>query len=784
MPSLDQDKSVSAHSGAGSERGKPPSRSAGWQDPTAARLFTLSVVSLVLLAAAGPWVSRAAIEMLGVESTTPIEWVPESFPARQAYKRFTQEFGSSDVVVASWPGCTLDSAAVPRFIEAATGPQAPRDEAGRLWFESTVAGREVVERLTAPPLSLTRQEAVARLEGVLVGPDGQQTCVILGFTPEGLTDRRRAVHWIRNTLLAIATPVADDIHLAGPVIDNVAVDAASEESLRVYGGPAAVIVFALTWFALRSFRYAAVVFLLSLGCVGLCFASLQAWGDRMNPVLIVMPLLVLTLGVSGGIHLVNYLVEEYRRGPARGAAWRAVRVGWVPCSLSAGTTALGLASLVVSELEPIRVFGFHAAVGVVGTLVVLFLVLPGIFARWPIRKRVDHDHDARLARPWATFVIRHAGWLTAAAMLTLAVAAAGVPGIRTSVAIDTLFTPESRVIRDYAWLEREIGPLVPVEVAVRFTDETAIRPAERLDIVRGVAAALGELPEVTSVMSAAVFVPNLPEAWGLRAVAQKAILARRLESSLAQLSDMRLIREVEGGQLWRVTARTSVLEGLDYGDFLEQVRGVVEPVVAAHGGQERGVAADFTGAMPLINAIQKTLLHDLFTSFLAACCVIALVTMVVERGIVPGLVAMVPNVFPMVLLFGGLGWARAALDVGSVMTASVALGMAVDGTFHFLTFFRHGLVSVTGGGARPAGRQAAVQAAFQHAAAALLQSGLVCGVGILAFAASPFAPTRRFAWMLSLLVAMAIVGDLLVLPALLSTRLGRWFRPIRSSLER
>ena len=72
------------------------------------------------------------------------------------------------MVVASWPGCTLDSAAVPRFIEAATGPQAPRDEAGRLWFESMVAGQEVVERLTAPPLSLTRQEAVARLEGVLV----------------------------------------------------------------------------------------------------------------------------------------------------------------------------------------------------------------------------------------------------------------------------------------------------------------------------------------------------------------------------------------------------------------------------------------------------------------------------------------------------------------------------------------------------------------------------------------------------------------------------------------
>jgi predicted RND superfamily exporter protein len=742
------------------------------------------MVSLVVLAAAGPWVIRAAITMLGVESTTPIEWVPASFPARRDYARFTEEFESGDVVVASWPDCTLDSESVTGFVAEATGSPLVKTPAGRPWFESVVTGRDAVARLTAPPLSLSHKEAVERLAGVVVGHDGRQTCVILGFTPEGLADRRRAVAWIHDTLLATTGASSSDLHLAGPVIDNVAVDAASEESLRVYGGPAAVIVFGLTWLALRSFRYAVVVFLLALGCVGLCFASLEAWGDRMNPVLIVMPLLVLTLGVSGGIHLVNYLVEEYRRGPARGAAWRAMRVGWIPCSLSAGTTALGLASLGVSELEPIRVFGFHAAVGVVGTLVVLFLVLPGIFARWPIRSRVDGHHEAGVSVPWATLVTRRSGWLTVAAIAALVVAASGIPGIRTSVGIHTLFTPESHVIRDYAWLEQQIGPLVPVEVAVRFTDDT-VRPAERLDTVRAVAAALADLPEVSSVMSAAVFVPDLPETGGLRAAARKAIIARKLESSLAQLSDMRLIRDQEkGGQLWRVTARTSALAGLDYGDFLAEVRRVVEPVMARHGGGERGVSADYTGAMPLINAIQKTLLRDLFASFLSACGVISLVMILVERGVGAGLVGMVPNVFPMVLLFGLLGWARAALDIGSVMTASVALGMAVDGTFHFLTFFRHGLAAVQGGGARPSGRHAAVQSAFRHSAAALLQSGLVCGLGILAFAASPFAPTRRFAWMLSLLVGMALVGDLVVLPALLSTPLGRWFRPVRSGLDR
>jgi predicted RND superfamily exporter protein len=759
------------------EQRRPAWRGGPWSDPSAARLFRVAVVAIMLLAAAMPWVARAAIAMLAAESTIPFDWVPAAFPARRDYARFTAEFGSGDVVVASWPGCTLDDPVADRFAVAATGPEAPCDAAGRRWFDVVATGREAVERLVAPPLALDRAEAVDRLRGVVVGPDGRRTCVIVGFTREGLADRRQAVAWIRDTLRRMSGVAAADLHLAGTVIDNVAVDAASGESLRVYGGPAAAIIFVLTWLALRSLRYAIVVFLLALVCVGIAFASLAICGDRMNPVLIVMPLLVLTLGVSGGIHLVNYLVEEYRRGPSRGAAWRAVRVGWLPCSLSAGTTAVGLGSLVVSELEPIRTFGFHAAVGVLGTLVVLFLVLPGIFARWPIRRRLGAAAGPAPADPWARATTGHAATITAVAVVALAAAGLGVPGIRTSVGIDTLFTPDSRLIGDYAWLEQEIGPLVPVEVVVRFAADSGLRAAERLDVVSEIGQALRGLPPVAGVTSAAVFVPDGDEATGARAAARKAVLARKLEASLAQLTDMRLVRVDDEGQLWRVTARTSALAGLDYGDLLADVRGVVEPVVARHGGSSRGIVAAYTGAMPLINAIQNTLLRDLFTSFLSALGVITLVMMAVEGGVMAGLVAMIPNVFPMVLLFGILGWTRVALDIGSVMTASVALGMAVDGTFHFLTFFRQAL---RGSAADDAGgRVAAVHAAYRHSAGALAQSALVCGIGILAFAASPFAPTRRFAWMLSLLVFAALVGDLVVLPALLATRAGRWFRAVR-----
>ena len=253
------------------------------ETPRSSPLLAVSLVTLALLAAAVPFILRAAIAVMGADSTTPIEWVPDTFAPRQSYRQFTEQFQSEpldaaitfapsgDVVVASWSGCTLGAPAIDRFIAVANGPDAPRDPQGRLWFEPIVAGTTVLERLTAPPLALDRQTAIERLQGMLVGPDGETTCLVIPFTPEGLADRRRAVDWIRSTLLQTATPVADDLHLAGPVIENVAVDQASGDSLRLYGGPAALIILCLTRWSLRSLRYALLVCVLAHLSVGICF---------------------------------------------------------------------------------------------------------------------------------------------------------------------------------------------------------------------------------------------------------------------------------------------------------------------------------------------------------------------------------------------------------------------------------------------------------------------------------------------------------------------------------
>ena len=108
------------------------------------------------------------------------------------------------------------------------------------------------------------------------------------------------------------------------------------------------------------------------------------------------------------------------------------------------------------------------------------------------------------------------------------------------------------------------------------------------------------------------------------------------------------------------------------------------------------------------------------------------------------------------------------LDIGSVMTASVALGIAIDDTFHYLTFFRRGLE-------KGESRKDAAYAAHQHCGLAMVQSSLICGLGMMVFYFSDFLPSSRFAWMLLALLMVGLAANLVLLPALVVGPLGKLF---------
>jgi uncharacterized protein len=181
----------------------------------------------------------------------------------------------------------------------------------------------------------------------------------------------------------------------------------------------------------------------------------------------------------------------------------------------------------------------------------------------------------------------------------------------------------------------------------------------------------------------------------------------------------------------------------------------------------------YTGIIPLVFKTQHELLYSLQTSLFSSGLLIVIVMAIVFRSAMAGAVSMLPNLFPVILVFGTLGLLGVKMDIGIVMTASVALGVAVDSTVHLVTWFYHGQ-------SRGLNRRESTLMAYDHCAAATVQGALISGLGLAVFAFSAFTPTKQFGYLMIVIQSTALLGDLVLLPALFCGPLGRFFeRPAR-----
>jgi hypothetical protein len=198
----------------------------------------------------------------------------------------------------------------------------------------------------------------------------------------------------------------------------------------------------------------------------------------------------------------------------------------------------------------------------------------------------------------------------------------------------------------------------------------------------------------------------------------------------------------------------------------------------------------YTGLVPVVYKAQRTLLTSLANSIGLAFVLIAGVMILllnpgrpplgwfkpanIADGFMAGMVAMIPNVFPLLLVFGVMCHMGIAIDIGTMMTASVAMGVAVDDTIHFLSWFREHID-------RGMDRVEAVIETYRRVGPAMTQTTIVGGLGLFVFALSTFTPTQRFGTLMLVMLATALVGDLIMLPALLAGPAGRFFKPRKDS---
>lgn len=829
--------------------------------------FKVILVVLFLL----PVMSRGARKALVSNDNNVHDWLPDTYVETTDFNWFQEHFQNETFVLISWDGCTLEDPRLELLAKKLVPPATePVENVGPLkkpepipwykdfffakWFtradrpsltptgplfQSVETGRRLMDRLTLPPLSLSEDEAMGRLRGLFVGPDNKQTCAVVTLTPEGKRDLRVTLNKLYSVTEDELGLPRERVRMGGPPVDNVAISVEGERTLIRLFIPAGIVGLSLAFWCLRSVRLTTMVFSAALYAGAVSLAIVYYSGATMNAIMLTMPAVVYVAGVSGAIHFANYYRDSVAESGVEGAPARALKHSWLPCSLSAGTTAAGLVSLYTSDLVPIRSFGIYSAAGVIATLGLLFLFLPAWMQLWPMRPHslLDGDQvkteDIALPVRWRKFlqgVLNHYRLVFVGLACLMVVCGIGLTKINTSIKLTKLFSPDAAIIHDYEWLEEKLGPLVPMEVVLKI-DNTRCKLTflERMELTERVQENMRDIPDIGSTMSAVTFAPSLK-------IKRKGPLISKSMARNALNTKLEQHREeyVEGDfldtdgdfDLWRISARVGALNDVDYGEFKNDIAARVEPILraererlakkaetsaakvaeapappaeaattvaagaaaaaagtnpeppatanaddqVAQAGQpdDMGIRAVYTGLVPVVYKAQREMLNGLAWNFVTDLLTIASVMTLVFWDLSAGLILLIPSVFPMVIVFGMMGWLGVVIDVGTIMTPTVALGVSVDDVVHFLIWYRHGL-------ADGKSRKEAVMLAYEGCARAMYQSWAVLGLGLAVFALSSFVPTQRFGALMFLLLTAALIGNLLMLPAVLSSPIAYFF---------
>ena len=757
------------------------------------------------------------------------DWLPKTYSETDDLKWYREHFSGDQFVIVSWDGCRLgddpnlhdgekDDPRIERLAEylMQDDPNLDPEDRNSRFFKSVTTGRRVLNQLTSGAMDLRYSQAVDRLRGALIGPDGHQTCVRITIQDEMVHDLRSAIGggidgWLqffhREGALQRALRVCDidpeKAYFGGPPVDVVAIDEEGEKSLYRLAVISALVGLFLAWWSLRSFSLTLIVFACGIlsALASLAFVSLT--GGTTDAFMLAMPSMIYVLAVSGAVHLIKYYRDAVPKWGLEKAPLHAIAEGWKPTLLCSVTTSIGLLALCTSDLTPIRKFGMYSSAGVMLMLIMLFVLLPAALYLWPVKKFLkgfqstgSDQRGTRLDRFWLSlggWITRHYTLVSVTCLAFIVGVGFGVTRTKTSVDIMKLFDQHARVRQDYQWLEKNLARLVPIEVILRFdkssqkTHDQTPADLSRLTLVdraravvqiqNAIDSKFGSLGEdvIGRSMSPLTFIPPLPKRkTDFRSAVKESTLNTKLKQSYDRLLHSGyLARQSDGTELWRISVRVAAFKDVDYAEFSSRLRDIVDPMVqqnneAIHSFGSMSVV--YTGVIPIVYKAQNALLDSLMKSAFLSFMTITPLLIFVSRGFWSGLVAMLPNTLPVLVVFGGMGWLNISVTLGSMMSASIALGVAVDDTIHYLVWFRTELKK------NPDRRQASL-AAYRICATPTLQAALISGLGLAVFGFSNFMATKQFGLLMLVILVAGVVAELIMLPALLASPLGLAFEP-------
>lgn len=656
-------------------------------------------------------------------------WLPRDSDVRIVYDRFKAEFGAEEVIlVAVEKGLNQ-----PALIEAT---------ASRIETLPTVRQCWTPDRLKSilNEFQVEKDEINHRLDGLLMNQERNVAGILVLLSDQGIKDRAGTVAGIRQKL-EYNQLTGREVKLAGaPVVIAELDRLGSQKSNKKFFIITLLISLGLLYYSFREWKKTLATLGLTIWAINLTTALIYLGGGEMNFILGALSVMVLVFTLAISIHVHHYVASCIDEPDPLASA---LKIAWKPCFLATLTTTIGLYSLTISEIGPVTQFGYAASLGTFVSLLTGLGLTPAVLTIWPIDPKTVHAGESRWNfQKCANWLIDHSGRVSLATIVLVLITGVGLFDLKTKIDPLDFLPAKGRVIQDVRSVQENLTELDSIEAIVDFGDEE-MPFISKIDRVRALEKVIQQHPAVRHTMSLASFFPKqFPDS--------PFETARLLSHAQSQHGKNDFVSD--GERLWRISARISSDAELPQDQIYDELSVMInDPQVV------------LTGVAPLLRRAQNQIFTGFWESFSMAFLIITAVMIVSLRSIKAGLVAMVPNLTPICIVFGILGWYQIPIDIGIMMTASIALGIAVDGTFHFLVRYQE-QYRLTHNSAQ------ASRNSLLMTGEPIFTAAVITGAGMLALTLSNFVPTARFGYMMTSLLVAALVGDLILLPCLLALR--------------
>ncbi len=593
-------------------------------------------------------------------------------------------------------------------------------------------------------------------KGNIVSADGTSTIVM--FTLNDGVDKQAIAKIVKEKVNSMHLP--EKVYFGGMPMMMVDVAHLMKTDMITLLPIALIVIMLLLFLSFQSARGVILPLLSSAISIIWVLGIMQLFGFNLDLISSNIPIVLLAVGSAYTIHVINRVNEEKGKNRKK-ALVRALTYITVPVFLSGITTVFGFASFIFGAyLTMIRNFGIFTSLGTLFAMIIALVFVPALISMFSMYKRKNTKAKVKkrentlmgkwFLMPFSRLIAKHPKYISAGSFLLILVSVIGVFQIKTSVNMVNYFekTNQTRVTEDL--MQQKFGGSLPVFVVFKGD----MQSPEVLNTMMETEDYMKKYPYVKTTESVADLIKQMDDVMGE---------GSKIPNSKLKIQQLWFL--LEGQDIMPQLVTKKLDEGIIQSRFgsadskdMENFVTYMNKFITAHSTNDCQIS--LTGMPSVYVRLNNSLIRSQMTSLGLAILLVIFIVSLVLKSIRKGFYAAVPIIVTIIILFGFMGYVGIALNVATVLVASIALGMGIDYSIHIITYYYNDFKETMN-------VEESIKNTMMISGKAIIINVVSVAAGFLVLLFSHIVPIQDF----GLLVALSMVGSgfaaLTLLPVIL-----------------